>query len=259
MNALIVPLLLFTIPDAAPYFTFEIISTYYEQYTNINNDSIRVGVDFDLYIRLDHELGLNDIYNIFDEDIEIRQRYNLELQENYNYNDISFIITDIYFDYIEYIQTYDSATLTINYTLETYASDRNGYDTAFKIIQDSIRIYREIDFNIPYRASFDPLYDSVRLEKDLRGLSYDEIYQDGYDDGYHDGEEEGYLNGYYDGYEEGEYYGSMTQPIFKLFNAVFRVIDNVLSVEILPGIKIWYVLGVPFVFLIIQFFINLWR
>lgn len=259
MNAFIVPLLLFTIPDAAPYFTLEIVGTYYDQYTDINSDSLSVGVDFDLYIFLASEIGLDDIYNIFEEDIEIRHRFDLELQENYNYNEIEHIITDISFDYIEYIQTYDSATLTINYTIETYASDRYGNDTALKLFQDTTHVYREMNFNMTYSATYSPLYNLIRLQKDLRGLSYDEGYQEGYDDGYHDGEEEGYMNGYFDGYEEGEYYGSMTQPIYKLFNAVFRVVDNVLSVEILPGIKIWYILGVPFVFLIIQFFINLWR
>lgn len=259
MNAFIVPLLIFAIPDAAPFFEMSITGTYYEQYSDVQNDNLKVGVNFDLYIFLEHELGLNDIYNIFDEDIEISKTYDLDLGQNYNYEYVSLIQTVIYYDNIQYIQTFDNATLTMDYTIETYARDRNGAEMAYKYIEDRIELYREMNFNMPYNASIPPFYYSVYLEKELRGFSHNEIYQEGYNDGYHDGEEEGYFNGYFDGYTEGEYNGSMTQPIFKLFNAVFRVVDNILSVEILPGIKIWYILGVPFVFLIIQFFINLWR
>lgn len=248
MNAFLVPLLIFSIPDGAPFFEMEITGTYYEQYTKIESDNLNVGLDFDLYIFLEHEIGLDDIYTIFEEDLEIRKRYDLDLEHNYDQNYVSLIQTDIYFDNIQYLQTYDNATITMEYTIETYARDRDGNTLAYKYIEDRVQVYREMNFNMTYNAMIPPLYYYVSLQYEIRGFSHDEIYQRGYNDGYKDGEEEGYGNGYDDGYEEGEYYGSMTQPIFKLFNAVFRTIDNVLQTEILPGIKLWYLVSIPLVF-----------
>ena len=68
-----------------------------------------------------------------------------------------------------------------------------------------------------------------------------------------------YLSGYNAGYNAGVLESSAEHPIFKIFNAVFGVIDNVLQVEILPGIRLWYLLGVPLFFLILQFVLNLFR
>ena len=68
-----------------------------------------------------------------------------------------------------------------------------------------------------------------------------------------------YTRGYDKGYEEGQINERQQHPLFKIFNAVFNVIDNVLSVEILPGIRLWYILGVPLFFLILQFVLNLFR
>lgn len=255
MNAFIIPVLIFNLD--APYFNFAIQGTFYEQYINITADVLEVGVSFNLYIYLEHEIGRED--TIFDEDKYISLTYDLELQENYDQNYVAKIETNVYLRNIEYIQTYDSATLTIDYETISYAFDRSNSVLAIGQQDGEIRLYEEMNFDIPYTATYTPLFDYVGLQKEIRGFSHDEIYQSGYNDGYHDGEQEGYENGYYDGYEEGEYYGSMTQPIFKLFNAVFRTIDNVLQTEILPGIKLWYLVSIPLVFLIIQFFINLWR
>lgn len=257
MNAFIVPLLLFNMD--APFLVFQMTGTYNEQYVEIESDSLEVQIDFYMYVFLEHEIGLDDIYTIFEEDIEIEHRYNLDLENNYNEDYIARIQTDIYFDNIQYVQSYDSATITLDYTIETYARDRENNTMGYKYIEDRLVLSKEMNFDITYNASFPPLYYQVILQKEIRGFSHDEIYQEGYNDGYHDGEQEGYENGYYDGYDEGEYYGSMTQPIFRLFNAVFRTIDSVLQTEILPGIKLWYIVSIPLVFLIIQFFINLWR
>lgn len=68
-----------------------------------------------------------------------------------------------------------------------------------------------------------------------------------------------YTKGYNKGFEDGQTNEKQQHPLFKIFNAVFNVIDNVLSVEILPSIKLWYILGVPLFFLILQFVLNLFR
>lgn len=64
---------------------------------------------------------------------------------------------------------------------------------------------------------------------------------------------------YYDGYEQGKKDQTQSEEIWQLFDVIFDVANNVLSVEILPGIRLWYLVGIPVFFLLLQFILNLFR
>lgn len=64
---------------------------------------------------------------------------------------------------------------------------------------------------------------------------------------------------YYEGYEQGMTDQLQSSDIWQLFDTIFNVANNVLSIEILPGIRIWYLIGIPVFFLLLQFILNLFR
>jgi hypothetical protein len=65
--------------------------------------------------------------------------------------------------------------------------------------------------------------------------------------------------GYHQGYDAAVQENELNTGIWGLLEAAFNAANGVLSVEILPGIKLWYLLGVPLAFGLIAFFLNLWR
>ena len=65
--------------------------------------------------------------------------------------------------------------------------------------------------------------------------------------------------GYRDGYDTAVLENDLNIGIWGLLEAAFNAANGILSVEILPGIRLWYLLGVPLAFGLIAFFLNLWR
>ena len=141
---------------------------------------------------------------------------------------------------------------------------------------DEDYIYIDFDFEIYFtldslNSELDPIDNNISIS-----TGYQVAYSGGYNyyspfdlvnsyetvltgNIYFDNSSPEYVAGYDDGYNAGVYDTSKEHALFKIFDAVFSVIDNVLQVEILPGIRLWYLLGVPLFFLILQFVLNLFR
>lgn len=77
-----------------------------------------------------------------------------------------------------------------------------------------------------------------------------EYYNRGYSSGYDAGNQAGYDRGYSEGYAEA---GTSSSLIDIIVRKPFQVIQNVMTVEILPGFQLWYVIGIPLVFFILKF------
>lgn len=88
-------------------------------------------------------------------------------------------------------------------------------------------------------------------------LRYDSsTYEEGFNNGFNNGQESGYTNGYQAGFDEGSKLGPVGRTN-ELIGSVFKVVDDVLQIEILPGFKLWYIIGVPLLFGAVKFIIGL--
>lgn len=73
---------------------------------------------------------------------------------------------------------------------------------------------------------------------------------------YNTGLEDGKTIGYAEGFDDGQQSASSWQSFL---NGIFNVIDNCLSFEILPNVKLWYIVGVPLVLSVIKFIMGWFR
>lgn len=100
---------------------------------------------------------------------------------------------------------------------------------------------------------------------------YSQGYDDGYDDGYDVGKNEGIEEGYQQGYEDGKENGfndgyqmgleqgraeNDSYGIAPFVQSIFNGFSTMLSVEIFPKIKLWYIIGIPLIFGIVKFIIG---
>lgn len=88
-------------------------------------------------------------------------------------------------------------------------------------------------------------------------ITYNKLIQYGaeknnsYNEGYEQGYDEGHLDGLEQGRAEKDSYG-----ISPFVQSIFNGFGTMLSVEIFPHIKIWYVIGIPLIFGIVKFVIG---
>lgn len=148
----------------------------------------------------------------------------------------------------------------------------NGYNEGYQVgheegYQEGIRTTSEDAFLYGYELGF----REGKIEGSNEGYvaGYEDGYQEGYQEGlnqenneafltgYEQGFEDGKIEGYQEGFEEGSNTG--TSDIIKLLEQIFKSMDEILSVEILPNIKIWYLIGIPLVLSILHFILGWFR
>lgn len=92
----------------------------------------------------------------------------------------------------------------------------------------------------------------------------EEVYNYGYGNGYKDGASvgygHGYETGYEEGYEEGEIYGNNKKYDFlEIIKGGFNAVSNFFNMEIFPGVKFIYIIGIPIVIAVLRFVIGWFR
>lgn len=101
---------------------------------------------------------------------------------------------------------------------------------------------------IPFNNEFDNPY-VLNLNENIVYSFGNETYsfgfEDGYYRGYHDGLSENGRDAYEQGYEDG-YNDSSLDPM-TFISSIFSGINDIFSVEIFPGFKIWYLIGAPLI------------
>ena len=66
-------------------------------------------------------------------------------------------------------------------------------------------------------------------------------------------------NEYNRGYKDGVANGQASAGEIPWLVSVFNTIDKCLSIEIFPGLKLWYVLSIPIIFSLIAFVLSFFR
>lgn len=139
--------------------------------------------------------------------------------------------------YHELVVNIDSYTIyfDIDYYMMVIANDGMAWDNYYSIS-------REIVLNTSEQFTILQTYE-------LNGNEYNFIFTPRNQDN----------SIYYEGYEQGRNDQTQSEEIWQLFDVIFNVANNILSIEILPGIKLWYLVGIPVFFLLLQFILNLFR
>lgn len=88
---------------------------------------------------------------------------------------------------------------------------------------------------------------------------YNNGYDAGWDKGYESGFDYGQELGYNNGYNDGVIAGSNNFNILDFIRALFDLIWGVLSVEMLPNIKLVYIVAIPLVLSVIKFILGWFR
>lgn len=107
-------------------------------------------------------------------------------------------------------------------------------------------------YNSGYSTGYDNGYSSgvnnvTTNPNDYNLYTYNQ-YQGNYANGYNAGEEDGYNRGYLDGLDD----GANTNISFQYIESVLTLIGNFLNIEVLPGIKLSYALGIIIILTIIS-------
>lgn len=88
---------------------------------------------------------------------------------------------------------------------------------------------------------------------------YSNGYDSGWDKGYQSGVNYGQELGYNNGYNDGVIAGSSDFNILNFIRSLFDLIWGVLSVEMLPNIKLVYIVAIPLVLSVIKFILGWFR
>lgn len=80
-------------------------------------------------------------------------------------------------------------------------------------------------------------------------------FESGLTEGYDRGSSDGYELGFEAGFSEGLNANNFMNTIRQLFATV----SDVMQVEILPNIRLWYIVGVPLVLSVVRFILGWWR
>lgn len=197
------------------------------------------------------------------DDIDIRYNFNFyeqTLNFNYNANNSYPILNN------------EAYTQTIQYTINEIKAISANFYSYFDYAQypiESARDYTNIELEIEleyelFNGNFDYYY--INLEIPLNDyfdnpyvfnlcehntiliynveLAYEQGYTRGYRDGLSNNNEnlgQAYEQGYEDGYND-----SSLNPM-TFISSIFSGINNIFSVEIFPGFKIWYLIGAPLI------------
>lgn len=181
-------------------------------------------------------LGTSDFYTEINSiDLDDIETFYIDI-----YYEISF---DIYVDTGEgdvlYENYYDYKIQT-EFTASVYDQTASQYVNSLSSILDENTIRY-----IPNQLRYFNLYD----------IGFDSGYQDGYNNGYDYGLEIGYNNGYNDGVIAGS-------NDFNLLNFIRSLCDllwGVLNVEMLPNIKLIYIVSIPLVLSVVRFILGWFR
>lgn len=125
-----------------------------------------------------------------------------------------------------------------------------------------VSVRQEINNNIFYDINDVRANTSVRdfqiyFNTDYAG--YNNGYDSGWDKGYESGYNYGLEIGYNNGYNEGVIVGSNNFNILNLIRSLFDLLWDVLSVEMLPNIKLIYIVAIPLVLSVIKFILGWFR
>lgn len=183
--------------------------------------------------------------------------FNQALEDNHRYYDI--YSTSVYFQTERYIINEIKAFTMNFYTYFDYAqypieSARDYTNIEFEIELEYELFNGNYDYyyqniEIPINEYFDnPLVFNLSEHNSILRYNVELAYEQGYNRGYRDGlsnnnEELGqaYEQGYEDGYND-----SSLNPM-TFISSIFSGINEIFSVEIFPGFKIWYLIGAPLI------------
>lgn len=222
--------------------------------TNYTNETLKTLID--------EKVGYNDIsFSLSDNNTTHTIRINnttyecyIYLNNNYiyiyNYNETQY---DIY--WYGYGPTgVDNNLLLFNvdlYSLSGWNNDLNFLFSETNNFGAAAPTYEE-GYADGYQQGYDNGYSSgvnnvTSNPNDYKLYTYNQ-YQGNYTNGYNAGEEDGYNRGYLDGLDD----GSDTNISFQYIESVLTLIGNFLNIEVLPGIKLSYALGVVIILTIIS-------
>lgn len=186
----------------------------------------------DIYLSFDLYISINDYeeYYIYENDIY----YENTTTESYN---INFSNTDSY-DYVDEMQN---------------LVDGNNRFTRYLVGGFIIPFEYENAYNDGYN---DGVTETEDYYEELIIPEIKEEYEEiGYNNGYDYGLEIGYNNGYNDGVVA----GSNNFNILNLIRSLFDLVWSVLSVEMLPNIKLIYIVAIPLVLSVLKFILGWFR
>lgn len=149
------------------------------------------------------------------------------------------------------------------YDYQTFYFDQSGDDPAWSESEGLLTImpyapsnYYQIEMNFKFEGDEPEFTAEIELylltSYDFNLTEYDE----GYDAGYGSGYDTGYNNGKADGYASGFAAGASESLNFDWIRKVFYTVQDVLNIEILPNIKIGYLIGIPLVIAIVSFVVG---
>ena len=133
----------------------------------------------------------------------------------------------------------------------------NYYDPSFEL-----DVY---NINEVYQSLKDTYDESYSLGYDEgfglgRDVGYETGYDEGFDEGFGLGRDVGYETGYHEGYDEGFDVGSgENKGVLNFIKSIFNTINALGNVEILPYIKIWYIIGIPVILAVVRFALGWFR
>ena len=178
----------------------------------------------DFLVSDDERIG-GDLFSMF---IDIGEYKISQLNNYYLTMKITYAELIVNIDYYE-------VNFDIDYDLNVIANDGNTWD-AYHGISRTIKINTEEQFTIQQAYELERISTKmIFAPQNQMNIIYNE------------------------GYEQGKSEQTQSEEIWKLFDVIFDVTNDIMSIEILPGIKLWYLVGIPVFFLLLQFILNLFR
>ena len=155
--------------------------------------------------------------------------------------------------YIYYAKYYNSKNnIYVDYTSERIKPYEGQIMTKNPIMLNDIIRY---DYNIANVKKIDPRYlDTFNAKFVNQGSSSRDILNIT-----KEGLETASQNEYNRGYKDGVANGQASAGEIPWLVSVFNTIDRCLSIEIFPGLKLWYVVAIPIVFSLIAFVLSFFR
>ena len=138
-----------------------------------------------------------------------------------------------------------------------YNNNSNDFDMSINVRYGNIENY--ITFSFYYEPDGDPaiytfyeIYNYIQMTEYYKNAIENNAYIDGYSDGNTSGREVGYNIGYQEGYEDGASGEINTSWILSLMNTA----TSILNIEILPNIKLIYLVGAFIILAFVKFVIG---
>lgn len=234
LSTMLLPLAFLTLPEVEFYFNLNADMSISDVSQNDRIIEFEIDTDYILYFETasypngmvieDERIGA-DLFSIF---IDIGEYKISQL----NYYSLNMVVS-----YHKLIVNIDDYTVffDIDYYLTVIADDGMQWDNYYRI---SRNIYIPVSDQFNFQQTYELNGSNFNFNFEPRNQNNDI---------------------YYEGYEQGMKDQIQSSDIWQLFDAIFNVANNVLSIEILPGIRLWYLIGIPVFFLLLQFILNLFR